>query len=302
MARIPGGFKGTAGSGGGGFFSGNELSTLSGDTAGEWLSEWSFGQVLRILLLIWAMVWPGTPALGEPVSLLDAALFGTGGRARVMVRAEAGPAGPSGPGARAGASLFAGRQEGSLFAPFAPRAPALRGAAQVAAGMAVVGASGGFGPVARLRALIGRAEAGARGYDAVQYGATIRPEKRPTEMTLQEIYDWIDATPGQPHAIGYYQFIPATLKRLVARLGVSPQARFSPELQDRLGDILLAEAGLHRMTRGEIDRHAFMANLARIWAGLPTPSGLSYYHGVAGNRATLSWADFDQEMARIFPG
>ena len=141
-----------------------------------------------------------------------------------------------------------------------------------------------------------------RGYDAVQYGALVGPAKPPTQMTLQEIFDWIAATPGQPHAIGYYQFIPATLKRLAAQVGVGPETVFSPELQDRMGDILLAEAGLYRMARGEIDRHTFMLNLGKIWAGLPNAAGLSHYEGVAGNRASFSWEVFDQEMARIFPG
>ena len=37
-------------------------------------------------------------------------------------------------------------------------------------------------------------------------------------MTLDEIFAWIAATPGQPHAIGRYQFIPDTLRMLVNRL------------------------------------------------------------------------------------
>ena len=44
-----------------------------------------------------------------------------------------------------------------------------------------------------------------------------------------------------------------------------------------------------------------MHNLARIWAGLPTASGRSHYHGHAGNRATMTWARFESAMAPIFP-
>jgi len=54
----------------------------------------------------------------------------------------------------------------------------------------------------RLLSLIARAEAGSAGYDAVQHGARVRPAALPTQMTLGEIYRWIDDTPGQPHAIG----------------------------------------------------------------------------------------------------
>ncbi|MGR3761852.1 hypothetical protein ACUXV3_17235 [Roseobacteraceae bacterium NS-SX3] len=176
-------------------------------------------------------------------------------------------------------SLFRGRS-GGLFAAI-PKAP----------------------PAAKqLMALIASAEAGKAGYDAVQHGARQRPPKNPTQMTIAEIYAWIEATPGQPHAIGRYQLIPATLRRLVEHQGVKPQARFSPELQDRLAHQLIEEAGYTAFLAAGLDRGEFMLNLAKIWAGLPTASGKSYYDGYAGNRATLTWAHFEAEMQRIFPG
>ncbi len=124
---------------------------------------------------------------------------------------------------------------------------------------------------------------------------------RPTQLSIAQIYHWIDTTPGQPHAIGKYQFIPKTLRRLVHKLNLPPETRFSPLVQDRLADVLLAEAGLHRFLRGDMSRHAFMNNLAKIWAGLPNSSGKSHYHGYAGNKASVSWAKFDAEMKTIFP-
>ena len=65
--------------------------------------------------------------------------------------------------------------------------------------------------------------------------------------------------------------------------------------------MLLAEAGLGEVTAGRMGRHAFMNNLAKIWAGLPNSTGRSHYHGYAGN-ASITRADFDAEMAAIFPG
>ncbi|SFD43617.1 lysozyme family protein [Roseivivax sediminis] len=195
-------------------------------------------------------------------------------------------------GAAAGGSLFAGRARAGLFAPVARRPVAGRAALP-----------GPFASAAeRIRHLIARAEAGKRGYDAVQHGARIKPPRRPTAMTIGDIYDWIDATPGQPHAIGRYQFIPATLRRLVATLGLGERTRFSPAVQDRLADLLLDEAGLAQMTRGQLSRTGFMNNLAKIWAGFPNSSGRSHYHGYAGNHATMSWAQFDAAMREIFPG
>ncbi len=191
-------------------------------------------------------------------------------------------------------SLFAGKAAQSLFAPMpvSVRRPADFGSIPTP----------GLGPVGKLRSLIAQAEAGAKDYDAVQYGATVKPGGPPTTLTVQQIYEWIEDTPGQPHAIGRYQFIPSTLRRLVARLDIHPDTRFSPRVQDQLADVLLQEAGLHRFLVGEMERQDFMNNLAKIWAGLPNATGKSHYHGYAGNKATMTWASFDAQMARIFPG
>ncbi|GGG87479.1 hypothetical protein GCM10011415_42560 [Salipiger pallidus] len=194
-----------------------------------------------------------------------------------------------------GPSLFAGRKGGSLFEPVRRQAslPLARSALPL-------------GPLssraAMLRKIIARAEAGSAGYDAVQHGATRRPTQRPTDMTIAEIYHWIDRTPGQPHAIGRYQFIPSTLRMLVTRLGLPTATRFTAKVQDQLADLLLLDAGFDAFERGEIGRTTFMNNLAKIWAGLPTSSGRSHYHGYAGNKATMTWTRFEQEMALIFPG
>ena len=47
---------------------------------------------------------------------------------------------------------------------------------------------------------------------------------------------------------------------------------------------------------------AFLLNLAKVWAGLPTPSGRSYYHGVAGNRAVLSYDSYTNAVDEILGG
>ncbi|MFZ3580860.1 hypothetical protein ACOI1H_01655 [Loktanella sp. DJP18] len=207
------------------------------------------------------------------------------------------------------ASLFVGDAGRSFFAPYPARqrkAPQTGFATDVErgsyAGSDYLAILGGGGPADRVRHLIAAAEAGRQGYDAVQYGARIKPGKRPTDMTVAEVFAWIKATPGQPHAIGRYQFIPSTLRRLVDITGLDPRARFDPQVQDALADVLLAEAGFHEARNGRLSRRAFMNNLAKIWAGLPTSSGQSHYHGYAGNRATMTWARFDAEMATIFPG
>ncbi|MEO9898800.1 MAG: hypothetical protein ABJD13_19560 [Paracoccaceae bacterium] len=192
------------------------------------------------------------------------------------------------------ASLFIDRNDSSMFANMPLRNSNLD------AGNALPKVLTGSGVVG-LRNLIARAEAGRAGYDAVQYGARIKPRKRPTNMTIAEIYQWIRDTPGQPHAIGRYQMIPATLRSLVKRAGVKTSARFTPALQDKLSNFLLEDAGITAFTSGAMNRTTFMNNLAKIWAGLPNSSGQSHYDGYAGNKAVISWTWFEAEIKRIFP-
>ena len=252
-------------------------------------------RVYRMLILLVCLM-PTATATAE--SLFKGSTFSNNRSSLVQIEPEYAP-----PERMASApSLFIGQTEGSMFAPFPVRATAFPTPTDVrAVSNAPISTFGGT-PVARLRHLIAQAEAGRAGYDAVQHGARIRPSKKPTDMTIAEIYQWIDATPRQPHAIGRYQFIPPTLRRLVEDLGVSTSVRFSPEVQDALADLLLVEAGFHKFQRGALPRKDFMHNLAKIWAGLPLPNGNSYYEGHAGNKATMTWAYFDGEMARIFDG
>lgn len=238
-----------------------------------------------MICMMLAIGWYGPSASADPFSMLDKNALGrTNGS---LFTAAVAPASRSG-----ASSLFSDRQEGSLFAPYPTRAAPRHRVSRLGSYAA---------PVVKVREIIENAESRKHGYDAVQFGARVRPSKRPTQMTIGEIYAWIDATPGQPHAIGRYQFIPATLRRLVRLLALGEHEVFSPEIQDRLSDVLLDEAGYGKFRAGQMTRHEFMNNLAKIWAGLPTSSGRSYYDGYAGNKASLTWEDFDAQMAQIFP-
>lgn len=119
-------------------------------------------------------------------------------------------------------------------------------------------------------------------------------------MTLSEIFRWIDDTPGQHHAIGRYQFIPSTLAYLVEAERVSMSRTFDAELQKQLAFRLMLDGGYREFEIGSMSMSRFQDRLARIWAGLPMANGRSAYHGTAGNRATISRADFDAAMRQIF--
>lgn len=190
------------------------------------------------------------------------------------------------------AGLFIGRAEGGLFADRPAHDPVFTDALTTK----LHGSD-----VQMIRALIQEAESPRGGYNAVQYGARIKPVKAPTDMTLAEIFAWIDATPGQPHAIGRYQFIPQTLRRLIIKTGTDMAQPFSPLVQDQLADVLLLEAGFNQFRAGALGRKDFMNNLAKIWAGLPNSTGVSHYDNYAGNKAVVSWAYFESVIAGISP-
>lgn len=242
--------------------------------------------ILRYMAAILGLIICAQSAWGQGISLLKPSVLGTARGSLILASAS-----PDDTAARLGASLFSGRAGNSLFAPRLEPEPEPR-----AGGEMIVGTD-----VERIRYLIGMAESHRDGYDAVQHGARVKPLRRPTDMTLGEIFEWIRQTPRQPHAIGRYQFIPATLRRLVTVLGLPPETRFTAAVQDRLGDVLLSEAGLHDLRSGQLSRRAFMNNLAKIWAGLPNDTGKSHYHGYAGNKASMTWSRFDAEMSKIFP-
>ncbi|WP_460272689.1 hypothetical protein [Celeribacter sp. ULVN23_4] len=239
------------------------------------------------------LLWPLT-ALSEPASLLRPSGQAWDFERQPLVLHLPKPLTGALNGAESrGPSLFAGQAEGSFFEPLPPRPEGRR---------ALRALKGTPEYILRIREIIGRAESPRDGYDAVQHGATRRPAKKPSQMSLGEIFAWIEASPGQPHAIGYYQFIPSTLARLVNELELGPQVIFTPAVQDQLANLLLADAGIFEWRRGEMSQRAFMANLAKIWAGLPMPSGKSHYHGYAGNKATLTWAEFERAMPELRPG
>jgi hypothetical protein len=151
----------------------------------------------------------------------------------------------------------------------------------------------------QLGQLVAHAESPHLGYDAVIRSARVLPPARPTRMTLGGIRQWIADTPGQHHAIGRYQIIPSTLAMLQRRLGLADSTLFDRATQDRMAAALYRDAGIGDWLAGRLSAEAFMDNLARIWAGFPLGNGRSAFHGIAGNRATVSRAFFRSQIAAI---
>jgi hypothetical protein len=120
-------------------------------------------------------------------------------------------------------------------------------------------------------AVLAKYESGAAGYDAVnQYGTEEgrgvegysgdikqMPQyngRSLTDMTIAEIkqlqYDdksmtkkeWIDS--GKLHAVGRYQFIGNTLPEVAQKAGIPDNAKFTPDVQDRMAIQLIKERGI----------------------------------------------------------
>ena len=157
-----------------------------------------------------------------------------------------------------------------------------------------------------LKALIRKTETGKTD-PAVQYETIIghnqnKLAKPLTQMTVGEIIAasdvWRKRFGTTSGAAGAYQIIKPTLVGLAKQLGIDLGEKFTPELQDRMADQLLATRGLGAFLRGTITVEAFGNAIAREWASFPVLStsrrgetvlkrGQSYYDKFAGNSALI---------------
>jgi muramidase (phage lysozyme) len=122
-----------------------------------------------------------------------------------------------------------------------------------------------------------------------------------TTMTVDEVQKW---QPGftksfGSSATGAYQFMYATLKELIGKVGLSGEELFNIELQDDLGYELLKRRGYQPWVDAKTSTDTFMIGLAREWASFPVPSrmkgahrvverGQSYYAGDGLNKALIT--------------
>jgi hypothetical protein len=145
----------------------------------------------------------------------------------------------------------------------------------------------------------GRADKTA--YETIYSHAEAKLTKPITEMTVDEVQHW---QPGftknfGSSATGAYQFMYATLKELIGKVGLTGEEIFNAELQDRLGYELLQRRGYKPWVEARNSTDTFMVGLAREWASFPVPArmkgahrvcerGQSYYAGDKLNRALIA--------------
>lgn len=138
------------------------------------------------------------------------------------------------------------------------------------------------------------------GYNQVYGGTRLDPPRPITTMTVREVLHWQDrsvAAGSASSAAGRYQIIRGTLREQVRAGAVGLDEKFTPEVQDRIGNSLLEKRGLSDYRAGRISRETFADNLAKEWASLPAQkrdkrgrkaTGQSYYAGDGLNRAHTS--------------
>lgn len=117
----------------------------------------------------------------------------------------------------------------------------------------------------------------ASAYDVpLGYGKFGKPDKPITEMTLGELKVYMNTVrknSGKMNssAMGKYQIVGTTLRDLQKKLGISDDAKFTPELQDKMGMELLNRRGLQKFMSGKMSARDFQANLYHEWASIAHP-------------------------------
>lgn len=147
---------------------------------------------------------------------------------------------------------------------------------------------GATGDASDILDMIGEAE-GANydtvyGYNEKRYGWNI------TDMTIGEVQKAQKqlAKDTGSSAFGKYQIMQYTLRDAINAMGLSKDEKFTPEMQDRIArEFLLKRRGYDRWKSGKMSDKAFLQELAKEWASIPTASGASFYAGDSiGNKAT----------------
>ncbi|OLF81260.1 hypothetical protein AWH62_00875 [Maricaulis sp. W15] len=136
--------------------------------------------------------------------------------------------------------------------------------------------------------LIGRSEGTDRreGYnETLGYGRYTGGDRFLCGMTLDEIDRLQTAMLGHPDnkwqssALGRYQIVRTTLRKLRQDQGLNPTDLFDAFMQDRLAVQLLIGRGFDRFISGSRTEDEFINALAREWASLPTTEGVGHYGG-----------------------
>lgn len=156
-----------------------------------------------------------------------------------------------------------------------------------------VAVAGGSDPlVTKVTALLNViADAESNGNYNAHFGVVNNSNPDFTSKSIDDVLEWQAkfVAGGSPSsAVGRYQIIKNTLKGLKTSLGLTGSEKYDPPTQDKLAVKLLQGRGLDGFLSGAKTEDAFMNDIAKEWAGLPTTQGISHYAGDGLNGATVS--------------
>lgn len=149
-----------------------------------------------------------------------------------------------------------------------------------------------------------------KGYGTIYANKQDTLPKPLTDMTLDEV----QAAQGKwsknhgSSAAGRYQFMRATLKGLIAEMGLRGSLLMTPGLQDLMGYHLLKRRGYQKFISGQMSLKAFALELAKEWASIPVLStvqgrhrevtrGETYYAGDKLNKSLVKPGDVEAILA-----
>lgn len=173
---------------------------------------------------------------------------------------------------------------------------------QQSTGNKVPGGPNDFGSTNPLGTLISSGEGGYGSYNRGRAGDANGAQIDFSQMTVGEVMRRQDLPKGDPDrlfAVGKYQMIPGTFEEGVNALGIDRNAKFTPQLQERMfADFLVDEKRpqvkdyITGETNGAAGLQGAQLALAREFASVADPrTGRSVYDGdSAGNSASITAA------------
>jgi len=153
--------------------------------------------------------------------------------------------------------------------------------------------------------LIGRSEGTDKGRgdnEVLAYGAYTGGDRELVSMTLDEIDHLQTAMLQHPEngfnssALGRYQIVCTTLRKIRSKLKLSGAMLFDADMQDRMACYLLGARGIDKYLASRMSEDALINALAKEWASLPTTSSRGHY---SGQRASVTVADVRKALAEV---
>lgn len=182
-------------------------------------------------------------------------------------------------------------------------APTEQAPTQPTTGNRISGGPNDFGPNNVLGTLISSGEGGYGSYNRGRAGDANGAQIDFSQMTVGEVMRRQDLPRNDPErlfAVGKYQMIPGTFEEAVNSLGIDRNAKFTPQLQERMfADYLVDEkrpqvrAYITGETSGAQGLQGAQLALAREFASVADPrTGRSVYdNDSAGNSASITAAE-----------